>query len=126
MFLIVGPERYSAPPVEIWMIPSLPASANPCSAAFSVCEDETLIAGKANDFDFAASSMAAYFSGVATGMRKLLGKGPDVPNPNRPRLYGRTMLTLTPQARAVATFTLAVLLILGSLNRLGIAFVQAI
>ena len=45
MFLIVGPERYSAPPVETWMMPSLPASAKPCSAALRVCEDETLMAG---------------------------------------------------------------------------------
>ena len=54
------------------MIPSLPASANPASAAFSVCEDETLMAGKANDFAFAASSISAYFSGVAMGMAGLL------------------------------------------------------
>jgi hypothetical protein len=84
------------------------------------------MAGKANDFDFAALSISAYFSGVATGMRKLLGKEPDVPNPKRPRIYRRTMLTLTPQARAVATFTLATLLIMGSLNRVGVALVQAI
>jgi len=45
MFLTVGPERYSAPPVETWTMPSLPASANPRIAAFTVCEDETLIAG---------------------------------------------------------------------------------
>ena len=45
MFLTVGPEKYSAPPVETWMMPSLSASANPASAAFSVCEDETLMAG---------------------------------------------------------------------------------
>ena len=45
MFLTVGPERYSAPPVEIWMMPSDSASAKPCSAAFSVCDDETLMAG---------------------------------------------------------------------------------
>ena len=51
MSLMVGPERYSAPPVETWMIPSLPASAKPASAAFSVCEEDTLIAGNANDFD---------------------------------------------------------------------------
>jgi hypothetical protein len=44
MFL-TEPERYSAPPVEIWMIPSLSASANPRSAAFSVWVDVTLIAG---------------------------------------------------------------------------------
>ena len=47
MFLTSGPERYSAPPVETWMIPSEPASANPCRAALRVCEDETLMAGKA-------------------------------------------------------------------------------
>ena len=45
MFLIDGPERYSAPPVETWMMPSEPASAKPLRAAFRVCDDETLIAG---------------------------------------------------------------------------------
>ena len=45
MFLTFGPEKYSAPPVETWMMPSDSASANPCSAAFSVCDDETLMAG---------------------------------------------------------------------------------
>ncbi len=59
MFLTWGPERYSAPPVEIWMMPSLPASVNPCRAALRVCEDETLIAGKANDSRFALSSISA-------------------------------------------------------------------
>jgi hypothetical protein len=39
------PDRYSAPPVEICTIPSLPASAKPFSAAFSVWLDVTLIAG---------------------------------------------------------------------------------
>ena len=67
-----GPERYSAPPVETWMIPSEPASANPLSAAFSVWEEDTLIAGKAKDPAFAASSISAYFSGVAMGMVELL------------------------------------------------------
>jgi hypothetical protein len=33
---LTEPDRYSAPPVDIWTIPSLPASANPRSAAFSV------------------------------------------------------------------------------------------
>jgi hypothetical protein len=45
MFLTVGPERYSAPPVETCTMPSLPASANPRIAAFRVWEDETFIAG---------------------------------------------------------------------------------
>src|SRR3982750_4656213 len=48
MFLTVGPETYSAPPVEIWMMPSLPASVKPCRAAFRVCEAVTLFAGYAN------------------------------------------------------------------------------
>ena len=45
MFFTLGPERYSAPPVETWMIPSLPASAKPLSAAFRVWEELTLMAG---------------------------------------------------------------------------------
>jgi hypothetical protein len=45
MSLIVGPDRYSAPPVDTWMMPSLSASAKPRSAAFRVCEEVTLIAG---------------------------------------------------------------------------------
>ena len=68
MFLMVGPERYSAPPVETWTMPSEPASAKPWRAAFRVCEDDTLMAGKAKPCDFAASSISAYFSGVAMGM----------------------------------------------------------
>src|SRR4051794_2194239 len=71
------------------MMPSLPASAKPWRAAFRVCDEETLIAGKANDFAFAVSSISAYFSGVATGMRGLLGRTrADVPNPS-PRPPGR-------------------------------------
>ena len=68
MSLTEGPDRYSAPPVETWMIPSEPASAKPLRAAFRVCEEDTLIAGKAKDPAFAASSISAYFSGVAMGM----------------------------------------------------------
>ncbi len=59
MFFTDGPERYSAPPVEIWMMPSDSASAKPLSAALSVCDDDTLIAGNANDFSFAVSSIWA-------------------------------------------------------------------
>ena len=70
MSLTDGPERYSAPPVETWMMPSDPASANPLSAAFSVCDDETLMAGNAKLPAFAASSISAYFSGVAIGIRR--------------------------------------------------------
>jgi len=47
MSLIVAPDQNSAPPVETWMMPSLSASAKPRSAALSVCDDVTLMAGKA-------------------------------------------------------------------------------
>ena len=73
MFFTDGPERYSAPPVETWMMPSAPASANPLSAALRVWEDDTLIAGNAKAPAFAASSISAYFSGVAMGTGGLLG-----------------------------------------------------
>ena len=45
MSLTVGPDRYSAPPVETCTMPSLPASAKPRRAALSVCDEVTLIAG---------------------------------------------------------------------------------
>ena len=45
MFFTLGPERYSAPPVDTWMIPSLPASAKPLRAAFRVWDELTLMAG---------------------------------------------------------------------------------
>ena len=45
MSLTVAPDRNSAPPVETWTMPSLSASAKPRSAAFSVWEEVTLIAG---------------------------------------------------------------------------------
>ena len=41
------PEANSAPPVETWMMPSLPASAKPLIAAFTVSDEVTLIAGYA-------------------------------------------------------------------------------
>jgi hypothetical protein len=45
MSLTEGPERYSAPPVETWMMPSLPASAKPLRAALRVWLELTLMAG---------------------------------------------------------------------------------
>ena len=45
MSLTVEPDRYSAPPVETCTMPSLSASAKPRSAAFSVWDEVTLIAG---------------------------------------------------------------------------------
>ena len=68
MFLTLGPERYSAPPVDTWTMPSDPASANPLRAALRVWDDETLMAGYAKDPAFARSSMSAYTSGVAMGI----------------------------------------------------------
>ena len=68
MSLTAVPDRNSAPPVEIWTIPSLSASAKPRSAAFRVCEDVTLIAGYAKRPSFARSSICAYVSGVAMGI----------------------------------------------------------
>ncbi len=45
MSFTLVPEANSAPPVEIWMMPSLSASANPRSAALSVSDEVTLMAG---------------------------------------------------------------------------------
>ena len=59
MSLTAEPDRYSAPPVEIWMIPSLLASANPRSAAFSVWLDVTLMEGNAKPRCLAVSSICA-------------------------------------------------------------------
>ncbi len=53
------PDRYSAPPVEIWMIPSLSARAKPLRAALSVWVDVTLIAGYAKPCCLARSSIWA-------------------------------------------------------------------
>src|SRR4051795_12784853 len=104
MSLTVGPERYSAPPVETWTIPSLPASAKPARAAFSVCDEDTLIAGKAKDFALAVSSISAYFSGVATGMRGLLGRTrAEVPNPSPPGDQDRIVLPMTSGTLSLAT-----------------------
>jgi hypothetical protein len=50
------------------MMPSDPASVRPCRTALMVCDDETLIAGKAKPDFLAVSSISAYCSGVATGM----------------------------------------------------------
>jgi hypothetical protein len=59
MSFTVGPEMYSAPPVEICTMPSLSASAKPRNAALSVCEEVTLIAGYANAPALARSSISA-------------------------------------------------------------------
>jgi hypothetical protein len=39
------PEAKAAPPVETWMIPSLPLSASPLRTALAVVSDVTLTAG---------------------------------------------------------------------------------
>ncbi len=59
MSLTVGPDQYSAPPVDTWTMPSLSASAKPARAALSVCDEETLMAGKAKDSRLALSSISA-------------------------------------------------------------------
>ena len=59
MFLMVGPDAYSPPPVDTCTIPSEPASAKPCRAALRVWEELTLMAGYANAFSLALSSIAA-------------------------------------------------------------------
>ena len=58
MSLIVAPDRNSAPPVDTCTMPSLSASAKPRSAACSVCDEVTLIAGYANDRSLAVSSIS--------------------------------------------------------------------
>ena len=45
MFFTAWPDAYSAPPVDTWMMPSLPASAKPFRAAFRVWDEVTLMAG---------------------------------------------------------------------------------
>jgi hypothetical protein len=59
MSLTVGPDRYSAPPVDTWTMPSLPASAKPRIAALRVCDEVTLIAGYANAPALARSIISA-------------------------------------------------------------------
>ena len=54
-----APDQYAAPPVETWMMPSDPASAKPCRAAFRVWEEVTLTAGKAKPPALARSIMSA-------------------------------------------------------------------
>lgn len=59
MSLIPRPDANSAPPVEEWMIPSLPASAKPLRAAFTVSDEVQLIAGKAYECSLARRSISA-------------------------------------------------------------------
>jgi hypothetical protein len=59
MSLTVAPDKNSAPPVDTWTMPSLPASAKPRRAAFRVCEEVMLIAGYANPPDLAREIISA-------------------------------------------------------------------
>src|SRR5258705_7120363 len=68
MSLTPSPEANSAPPVENWMIPSLPASAKPLRAALRGSDPTQLTAGKANDWLLAVSIIWRYACGVAIGM----------------------------------------------------------
>src|SRR5512133_3742529 len=86
MSLTPVPEANSAPPVDTWMMPSLPASAKPLIAAFTVSDEVTLIAGYAKPPAFARSRIWAYTSGVATGIAA--SGGIDLASPR----VSRTML----------------------------------
>ena len=59
MSLIPSPEANSAPPVENWMMPSLPASAKPLMAALTLSEPTQLIAGNAYECSLARPSISA-------------------------------------------------------------------
>ena len=59
MSLTPRPEPNSAPPVENWMMPSLPASAKPLMAALIVSDDVQLMAGNAKEFALARPSISA-------------------------------------------------------------------
>ena len=58
MSFLVWPEANSAPPHETWMMPSLSASAKPCSAALIVEDEVQLMAGYAKRSRFARSSIS--------------------------------------------------------------------
>ena len=57
--LMPRPDANSAPPVENWMMPSLPASAKPLIAALTDSEPTQLMAGNANESALARSSIWA-------------------------------------------------------------------
>ena len=59
MSLTVEPDRYSAPPVDTWTMPSDSASAKPRMAPISVWEEVTLMAGKAYEPSLALVSISA-------------------------------------------------------------------
>ena len=82
MFLTVGPERYSAPPVETWMMPSDAGVGEALQRGVQGLRGRHVDRRERERLAFAASSISAYFSGVAMGMRSLLGNGRDVPNPS--------------------------------------------
>src|SRR5258705_10274726 len=80
MSLTPSPEANSAPPVENWMIPSLPASAKPLRAALTASDPTQLTAGNANDWLVAVSIIWRYACGVAIGMGgSLFRSGTDRP-----------------------------------------------
>src|SRR5258705_8068573 len=80
MSLTPSPEANSAPPVENWMIPSLPASAKPLRAALTASDPTQLTAGNANDWLVAVSIIWRYACGVAIGIGgSLFRAGTDRP-----------------------------------------------
>ena len=67
--LDVRPEMNFAPFTVTWMIPSERLSARPLRTAFNVVIDDTFTAGKAKASRWAKAIMAAYWAGVAIGMK---------------------------------------------------------
>jgi hypothetical protein len=59
MSLTPRPDANSAPPVENWMMPSLPASAKPLMAALTDSDPTQLMAGNANECSLARLSISA-------------------------------------------------------------------
>ena len=57
--LIPRPDANSAPPVENWIMPSLPASAKPLMAALTLSDPTQLMAGNANECSLARPSISA-------------------------------------------------------------------
>ncbi len=62
MSFTADPEANAAPPVETWMMPSLPLSAKPLRTPLTVVSDVTLMAGYAN-FPFRARSSISQYWG---------------------------------------------------------------
>ena len=72
MFLTSGPERYSAPPVETWMIPSRAGLGEALQGGVEGLGRRDVDGRVGEVAAFGRSSISAYFSGVAMGIAALL------------------------------------------------------